>query len=199
MDLGGGHWGLMTPPLKNLRKNWGVYAQYSLNLHVVDVGNTRTLPFHLAYSSRPALHSIREERSRRLHHPHSPRPRPQCSLASSRALSISTYGRTWARRSTWSWRGPPAACRTSLLSLVEASRDCGQGHRQEATRITLRPPNFKKNLGENPQTPLGANVAPHVKSISNFDSPPLTFLDPPLGGARGRQYNDNLTYLICEK
>ena len=33
-------------------------------------------------------------------------------------------------------------------------------------------------LGEDPQTPLGANIAPHVKY--NFDPPPLTFLDPPL-------------------
>ena len=69
----------------------------------------------------------------------------------------------------------PAACRTSLLSLVEVSRDNGQGHRQEATRITLRPPNFKKILGEDPQTPLGANVAPHVDVkymyISTFDPP----------------------------
>ena len=37
----------------------------------------------------------------------------------------------------------------------------------------------KKILGEDPQTPLGADVAPHVKY--NFDPPPpLTFLDPPL-------------------
>ena len=137
------------------------------------MGNTRTLPFHLAYSSRLALHSIREERSRRPDHPHSPRPRPQSGLIT---CAINKYVRTYV-----CGRGDPRGAGEvppqraelySLLSLVEASRDCGQGHRQEATRITLRPPNFKKNLGEDPQTPpLGADVAPHVKCISNFDPP----------------------------
>ena len=66
----------------------------------------------------------------------------------------------------------PAACRTSLLSLVEASWDCGQGHRQEATGITLRPLNFNFFLGEDPQTSLGADVM----SMSNT----LATLTPPL-------------------
>ena len=49
-DLGGGSLGAHDPPLKSLRKNWGVHAQYSL--HIVDAG------IHVRYSRLFAIVAV---------------------------------------------------------------------------------------------------------------------------------------------